>query len=739
VGGEIVPVDRPTFHESWYRVADLRPRLRAAVQTCRQHYRGRLWYVVRDPANNQFFRLHDAAYHFIALLNGRRTVAQAWQACNDQLGDAAPTQGEVIQLLGQMYASNLLHADLPPDATGMFERYRKRVRREVGSYLSNFLFIRLPLFDPEWILERWVGVVGWMFGPIGFVLWAILLATAGVLLVGRADELLSQGASLLTRENLLKPENALLLAASFWVIKAIHEFGHGFACKRFGVSGGSGGEVHTMGIMLLVLMPVPYVDASSSWAFRSKWQRAFVGAAGMYVELAAASVAAIVWALTGPGLVHDIAYNILFIASVSTLLFNGNPLLRYDGYYILSDLLEIPNLYQRSKEYLYYFVKRYAYGVRRPRNPADTQAERILLPAYGLASFAYRIIICVGILLFIADKLLMLGLVLAVAAIVTWVFVPMGRFAHYLATSAELSRTRGRALAITAGVIGAVVLFVGAVKMPDRSRAQGVVEPVRMAVIHMQENGFVDRVLPSGASVDPRGDPLLVADNEALVAERRRIEAQIHRAEAQHRHALGRDLAEAQALADQLATLNEQLDRVQQRLASLELRAPFEGTWVSPQSEQVRGAYLQRGQALGIVASLDEVIVRVSTDQRLGPRLLSELQSGATAEMRIEGRPDTQLTGQVERIARAGTRQLPSPALAITAGGSIAVEPDEQRGDVAAEPVFEIRLRPDANGSSRSKLLPGQRVVVRFELASRPLAAQWWQSLRQLLQRRFQI
>jgi putative peptide zinc metalloprotease protein len=107
--------------------------------------------------------------------------------------------------------------------------------------------------------------------------------------------------------------------------------------------------------------------------------------------------------------------------------------------------------------------------------------------------------------------------------------------------------------------------------------------------------------------------------------------------------------------------------------------------------------------------------------------------------MRIEGRPDTQLTGQVERIARAGTRQLPSPALAITAGGSIAVDPDEQRGDVAAEPVFEIRLRPDANGSSRSKLLPGQRVVVRFELASRPLAAQWWQSLRQLLQRRFQI
>jgi len=153
-------VERPTFHEAWYRVSGLRPRLLSRVKVYRQHFRGQMWHVLEDPSSNKFSRLSDDAWQFIALLDGKRTVSQAWQICYDQLGDRAPTQGESIKLLGQLYCSNLLQAEVTPDAESLFNRYSSRVKREVQSHLSNLLFIRIPLLDPDRFLERWVGFFG---------------------------------------------------------------------------------------------------------------------------------------------------------------------------------------------------------------------------------------------------------------------------------------------------------------------------------------------------------------------------------------------------------------------------------------------------------------------------------------------------------------------------------------------------------------------------------------------------
>ena len=387
-----MPVDRPTFSESWYRVADLRPRLRSTLQTHRQRFRGELWFVLQDPASNQFFRLNKAAWHMVALLDGRRTVSEAWKIANEQLGDSAPTQGETIQLLGQLYTSNLIQAELPPDAEGLFQRYSKRRQREVQGYLTNLLFVRIPLFDPDRLLDRWVWLFGRIFSWYGLGIWIALMLAGGYAIMSRIGELKS-GAS-----NVLDPSNLPLLYIGFVLVKVFHEFGHAFACKQMGRRQG-GGEVHVMGIMLLVLTPMPYVDASSAWAFRSKWQRAAVGGAGIYIDLAVAAAAAIVWSVTGQGAVHGIAFNIMFIASVATLLFNANPLLRYDGYYMLSDVLEMPNLSQRGRDYIYYLVRRYVWGVRQVRNPANDSGERIWLAVYGAASTVYRVFICAFILL----------------------------------------------------------------------------------------------------------------------------------------------------------------------------------------------------------------------------------------------------------------------------------------------------------------------------------------------------
>src|ERR1041384_8333379 len=213
----------------------------------------------------------------------------------EQLGDDAPTQGEVIQLLGQLYTANLLQAEVPADTHTLFLRYKKRKTREITGYLMNIMFARLPLVDPDAFLNRWIPVLGQIFAPVGFVLWIILIG-AGVYSIMNYPSWqtkLVHGAA-----GLLSPQNLVLLYVGFAFIKAIHEMGHAISCKRFGRKSGTGGEVHVIGIMFLVFTPVPYVEASSSWALRNKWHRIIVGGAGMWVELAVASIAAMVWART---------------------------------------------------------------------------------------------------------------------------------------------------------------------------------------------------------------------------------------------------------------------------------------------------------------------------------------------------------------------------------------------------------------------------------------------------------
>ena len=726
-------VDRPTFSESWYRVCQLKPRLRSTVQTYRQHYRGEMWHVVRDPGNNQFFRLNVAAYHFVALLDGKRSIEKVWEICNEELGDEAPTQGEAIQLLGQLYTSNLLAAELPADAAGMFDRYKKRVRREVGGYMKNLLFIRIPLIDPDRFLDRWVALFGLAFTMPAFVVWVGLLLLGFNFLSGRWGELFAAG----NPQSMLAADNLVFLYLTFAGIKAVHEFGHAFACKKFGRDAQSGGEVHTMGIMFLVFMPIPYVDASSSWALRSKWQRITIGAAGMYVELAMASIAAIVWSQTAQGSVINIlAFNLMFIASVSTVLFNGNPLLRYDAYYIFSDTVEVPNLSQRSKDYIYYLVKRYAYGVRRPRNPSHTAGERFWMVVYGLASSIYRIFICVAILLFVADKLFLLGALLAVSAVVTWVCLPIGKWINYLASNPELIRTRPRAVFVTVAAVGVVVMSVGAIPVMEHARADGVVEPRQERFLFMTDAGFIRSGMKTDLPVKAGGEPVLVAENRELETERNQLMAEHDVLRAKYYQAFqnDEDMPLRQYLRDQLDDVNTEITRLNTRLDGLRVRSPIDGVWISSNIDQKIGAYLPRGEPLGRVANISNLFIRATANNEVGPRV----ETGSKVEVRVKGRPDIAFRGRIEKIGRAGTQDLSTPALSIGAGGSIPTRLDDQRGTRTTEQVFEMEiadLQDDEGGTPAIK--PYQRVVVRFEFGRRPLAVQWWRKTQRLVQRRF--
>jgi putative peptide zinc metalloprotease protein len=725
-----VSVDRPTFSESWYRVANLRPVLRSTVQVHRQHYRGMLWHVLQDPASNQHYRLNEPAWQFVGMLDGRRTVAEVWHACMDVLGDEAPTQGEVIQLMGQLYASNLLAADLPPDAVGLFQRYRKRVHREVKGYLSNLLFVRFPLLDPDRFLDRWVHLTGWIFSKWMLIPWLTLLAVGGYFVIGNIDELTDRASGILA------PDNLLFLYLSFAFIKLFHEFGHAFACKTFGKANGSGGEVHTIGIMLLVFTPMPYVDASSSWTLPSKWQRAAVAASGMYIELAIAAISAIVWANTGQGTtVHAICYNVMFIASVTTLLFNANPLLRYDGYYILSDLLEIPNLSDRSKRQIYHLVKKYIWRVRHSISPAHTFGERFWFPVYGVASMAYRVFICSAILMFVAESFFKLGLVLAALAFVTWVLAPLWKFLKYLLTSQELTRVRPWAITTTLLFFGVVGYLIGSIEVSNNLRSEGVIEPRDMQIVFSKEPGFVETLLPSGTSVTRGEDVLLRCSNPELLAQLRQLQARREELEITRRAARFEEEAAAQIYAQKIQAIDQQIRRVEDRLDDLEVRSTLDGVWITPNKENITGTYLQPGRSLGTVARLENLHIRAVVGQPIVAAL--EEADRDHVQIRVKGRPDLETVGSIVNILPAGKKELFSQALAFQSGGSVETDTSNPQQPQAAENYFEVRVRP--RGDTPFPLRSGQRVVIRFVLPSEPLALQWYRRIRQVVMKRFRL
>jgi len=725
-----MPVERPTFSESWYRVSELTPQLLGAVHVYRQHFRGRKWYVLQDPASHQFFRLNDAAYYFIAMLDGRRSVRQVWLHCTERWGDAAPTQGEVIHLLGRLYASNLLQGDLAPDAQALFKRYQKQLWRKVRGVLANLLSIRVPLWNPDRFLDRWVGVWGRCFTGYGWLVWCGIIA-AGLWSVGGHTAALARNAS-----GVLNPANLPLLYAALMVVKLLHEIGHGFACKHFGRQAGSGGEVHQMGVTFLVFTPLPFVDASSAWALRSKWQRIVVGASGMLVELAAASIAAMLWIHTAEGTaLHAMAYNIMFIAGASSLVFNGNPLLRYDAYYMLLDLIEIPNLESRSRLYLYYLVKRYLYGVRQAHDPSHTRGEKGWLAFYAVASTICRVIVFTGIILFLGQTFFAIAVSAAAVMLSSWALSPLINWIRYLGTSPELNRQRGRAVLTSAAAAVALIVAVGLVRVPDRCRIEGVVEPRDYSVIHMQTAGFVRRFLDSGTQTGPDGPPLIEASSPELETQRVRLLADLRQLQVNRQMAQTREAAQVQIMDEKMVALQEQIERIDQELQGLALRSPLAGTWVAPDIDRITDRYLPRGRRIGVVANLDDLRIRAVAGQDVAGRLIKE--AAPSVDIRVKDQPDIELAGQIERIIPAGQERLPSAALGYSAGGSTQIVLDDASGRQTAEPFFEILVVPARQEPGQVR--PGQTMVLRFETSAKPLLVQGWRTLLQLFQQRFQI
>ncbi len=711
------------YSPSWYRVAKLRPRLRSHAQIHRHHYRGQLWYVLEDRSNERFHRFTPSAYAVICMMDGNRTVQELWDLASEQLGDDGPTQEQLIQLLGQLHAADVLQSDVPPDTAEVLERGAKQRSRRWKSQLMSPLFWRFPLFDPERVLQAGIPYLRPLFGWVGAIVWlAVVLPAVGVAMVSWHD---------LTHDvidRVLTPQNLLIMWLLFPVLKLFHEFGHAFAVKAYG------GEVHEMGIMLLVLTPLPYVDASAASGFRSKRQRVLVGAAGMIVELFIASIALYLWVNVSPGGFRSVLYNIMFIAGVSTILFNANPLLRYDGYYILSDIIEIMNLRSRSTRYLGYLGSKYLFGRKDAKPQPATRGERIWFVVYGISSFFYRVFILTAIVLFIATRFFFVGVLLALWAGVTWVLFPLGKGLKHLFTSPQLRKVRARAVAVTAGITAVILGLLCLLPFPLRTQVEGVVWIPENAVVRAGADGFVREILAQPGHEVKVGDALIRCEDDVEATLERVLEAELAELRARYDQTWVKDRVKAKMILEEIAHKEESLARSRERLAELIIRSDADGIFVLPNPEDLPGRFLAKGTPVAHVLDASTLTARV-----IVPQADAALVRGRTRRVEVrlaESVAETQ-SATVRREVPAATEELPSSALGLQGGGEVATDPMDQQGTRAADQkYFQFDLEID---SDTGVINLGGRVHARFDHGWEPLAYRWYREIRQLFLSQFNV
>ncbi len=712
----------PLLSNAWYRVAALRPRLRSHARLHRHRYRGEVWYLLQDPASGRVHRFTPAARTLIAAMDGARTVEEIWGIANRSLGERAPTQDQVIQLLGQLHSADLLQSDVTPDVAELFARGEREVKLRRRAAYGNPMALRIPLWDPNAFLERvrpWVELV---WSRWGAAVWLAVVLPALFLVPPHWPELTNNFS-----DRVLALDNLVVLYLLFPFIKAFHELGHATATKA------GGGEVHDMGLILLVLMPVPYVEASAATAFRSKYRRAMVGAAGMAAELFIAALSFYLWLLIEPGLLRAALFNVMVIAGVSTIIFNGNPLLRYDAYYILCDLIEMPNLAARGLRYWAYLLERYALGVREAEAPIASRSEKAWFVVYGVASTAYRVLVTVVIALFIAGRFFLIGVLLAIWALIAMAVLPIVRGLRHVLASPRLRKERRRAVTVTFGSIGAALFLALAVPLPYHTDAEGVVWLSEQAMVRAKASGFVEGFLARPGSRVVSGDAVVRTFDPALQAQLRVSEAKVDELEAAYASEFVADRARAQIVREKLDAARAALARAEERAGEAIIRVQADGVFLVPQPGDLPGRYFRKGELVGYVIGNEAPLVRVVVPQdAVDPvRLATD-----RILVRLTDHLDAVAEGRIVRQVPAGEAYLPSKALAMEGGGQIATDPRDSTGPKALERMFQFDVA--LTGAPRLGVF-GERAYVRFEHGAEPLALRWYRDVRRLFLSRFGV
>jgi len=696
-------------------------RWRNDVKMSEQIFRGKTFWVAQDPVSLQYYRFGPQEHAVVALLDGTHTLGQVHETLAERDPDASPFS-EVVNFVFSLRQANLLQSSEEADDLALHERAEKKHKQERLQKLSSLLYPRIPIFDPEKFLNKTMAYVRFVFSRPFKVFWWVTMAMGLWIIVANLGELGKRA------YGVLAPENLVLLWIAFAGLKSVHELGHAYAAKNDGV------EVHRLGILFLVFTPCLFTDVTGMWQVDNKYKRAFVGFAGMYIEFFIACWALLVWHVTEPGLVNSLAYNVFFIAGISSVLFNGNPLLMYDGYYILSDLVDIPNLRWKSWGYLSHLAKKLLLGLD-SKPPAGDAKEKTWFVGYGILSFCYRILVVTGVILFVSAQLFIVGVLLAVSAAIAWVLVPLGKLVHFLLFSSRTRTKRLRCAAVFVLVVGVGGALIGLLPVPEHVRVPCVVEPVEQETIRARWPGFVQSIEVSDGQRVKAGDVIVRCSNKELEVRVKTNEHELAQLKAYVEKLKQTDPVRADAAEFKMRMLEENLDAWRRQVEDLVIRAPLDGTVVAKDLERIRGRYVRTGEELAMVATLGRLRVIGVLDQKNVSRV-KDLAVPGSAEIKLLSAPSATLRGRSVELGPRATYDVPSLSLTNLAGGPVIIDPSAPSGNRTLLPWFRVEIELDEN---QTDVRLGTTGEIRFTLHKSPLAAQWYTGILRFLRARFYL
>lgn len=682
-------------------IGSVRPQVRSSLRYIFQEFGSERCCVIEDPLSSKFHRVGLAEYRFIRQLDGSVTFAEAFARASLESGSDALNEREAIGVLSWLVENRLadLGGSVPEEA---LHASRERL---IGAKLKNafnFLFVKVPLGRPDQFLSAVYPLFRWLCGWGFFLVW-LVIGVAGIGQVAVNWERFVRGT-----EGVLAPHNWLWLLVVWAGLKIWHEFWHGLICKHHG------GTIREAGMLLVMLTPLGYVDATSSLAFPSKWTRMHVAAAGMYGELFLAAIAGIVWANTGPGLPNTLAMNVMVMASAVTVLFNLNPLMRFDGYFLFIDLLEKPNLSTRANRMVKALAKRWLLGTADPAPPWGEWDTWISL-AYGVASMIWRILVVITLLAAAALLLKGGGLVFAVIGLLFWL-VPMIQGIGSSFSEGGL-QPRWWIAGLRCGLLAVALILLCVFPFRSNITTPGLVRFAGESILRAEGPGFVTGIHTRDGAEAEAGAPLVTLSNPELENRLDALAISHKRQDFKRRMALlEHSTAEYEAEVALLDALRKQYLQQLKYVETLDVIAPRAGWVLAPHLTDMRGHYVRTGEEILRVvdpASVEAVIPISQDDVDAFRRHLDQ-----PVEVYVEGRLVT-WKGRLHRISGRASNSMDHQALTTLAGGPLAVKPGDSSADKKEGGGYEL-VQPYFWGDialsepQAKELQAGERVRIKF-------------------------
>ena len=682
-------------------------------------------YIIEDPVNLKFYRLGHVEYTLVSLFDGQNSVQQALS----QLSTALPNHrlnelstAGLCQWLVEMGLANTVEQN---QIIVSCSRNTHEKKATLEKY--NPAVFRLPLFSPNRFFESLNRFAGWLFSLWAMPVWLGLVVFANYKVWSDWDRF--ERAS----DGIFAPSNWIWLAVCWVILKILHEVSHGIVCKRHG------GDVHETGILFVLFAPMPYVDVTSSWRFRSRRERIHVASAGLYAELGIAACAALVWSATSDPWLANLCFNMIVTATVSTVLFNANPLMRFDGYFILSDFLKLPNLYTSGQTFVRYLAKRYILGVT-PTLPNWSRNNRRIFALYGCMSCVWRITMSISLVVAASAMFHGAGILIALFAGFLWFAMPIFNFAKYLISGKPNEQPKIMPFLLKSGItVALIVAVVFYAAWPGKFYAPAVVEYAPDVVIRAASPGFVDSIHVASGQRVKKGDLLVELTNRELVNEMRDIELQIQQSEIRCRQfQKKREVAQQQSEEENRIGLMKQLNQKRRQVQELKVYAPCDGFVVRRNLETLRGTYLFEGDMLVAIGDESQKQIRLSIAQEDIDAFQDQYDTSVVVDI-----PSSPLIrSSIAKVIPRADHSLFHEGLATVNGGSLTVKPtgsDDESKTQNLElltPRFTaiVNLTPEAS----VKLFAGQRAMVSYRPFHKSIAAHLSESTQRWFRQKFE-